>query len=72
VPLNFLYFDKFLPLCILVLAMFVVLRFYIGLRGALPSRIFYIESLVYLRKFSFVNLKFLESNLLFINNRVII
>jgi hypothetical protein len=55
----------------LVLAVFVLLSFWIGVNGALPSRIFYMESFVYLRKFSFVNFKFLESNLLFINNRAI-
>jgi len=55
----------------LVLAGFVIISFYIGLSGALPARIFYIESFVYLRKFSFVNFKFLESNLLFMNNRFI-
>jgi len=71
VPLNFLYLDKFFPLFILVLALFVVLRFCISLSGSLPSRMFYIESFVYLRKFTFLNFKFLESNLLFINNSII-
>lgn len=71
VPLNFLYFDKFFPLFMLVLAGFIIMRFYIGIRGVLPSRMFYIESFVYLSKSSFVNLKFLESNLLFMNSSFI-
>nr|AOW68750.1 NADH dehydrogenase subunit 5 [Plectus acuminatus] len=72
VPLNFLYLDKIFPLFMLVLSVFVIFSFYIGLSGFLPASMFYMESLVYLSKFSFINFKFLESNLLFINNTSIV
>nr|AOW68763.1 NADH dehydrogenase subunit 5 [Plectus aquatilis] len=71
VPMNFLYLDKIFPLSMLVLTAFVIFSFYIGLSGALPSSMFYMESIIYLSKFSFVNIKFLESNLLFMNNSFI-
>lgn len=72
VPFRFLYFDKLAPLCILVLFFFLASIFNIRFYIFLPARIFFIESLVYLRKTRFVNLKFLERHLLFINNSTII
>jgi len=72
VPFRFLYFDKLAPLAILVLFVFLATTFHISYYIFLPARMFYIESLVYLRKNTFVNLKFLERHLLFINNTMIL
>jgi len=56
----------------LVLFFFLATIFNIRFYMFLPARIFFMESLVYLRKTSFINLKFLERNLLSINNGTII
>lgn len=71
VPFSFLYFDKLAPLCILVLFAFLAGIFHIRYYMFLPANIFYMESLVYIRKITFLNLKFLERHLLFLNNSVI-
>lgn len=72
VPFRFLYFDKLAPLCMLVIFICLARIFNMRYYTFLPARIFFMESLVYLRKTTFLNLKFLERNLLFINNRFII
>jgi len=72
VPFSFLYFDKMAPLYMLVLFFFLATIFNMRFYMFLPARMFFIESLVYLRKSTFLNLKFLERNLLSINNGTII
>ena len=56
----------------LVLFVFLAGTFKMRFNMFLPANMFYIESLVYLSKNTFLNLKFLERHLLFINNSLIL
>lgn len=69
--MSFLYFDKLLPLLIIILFFFIFSIFTINYYMFLPASMFYMESLVFLRKNTFLNLKFLERHLLFLNNIII-
>ena len=56
----------------LVLFVFLAGTFKMRFNMFLPANMFYIEYLVYLSKNTFLNLKFLERHLLFINNSLIL